>query len=97
MCLGEIINLDSFFFFLFEFLGYLTSKAIRVGDEIYRNNIIISYDFESPCIGFKYGIVFEYLLLFALTHCRLNRLSHTIYWKSQISILGMSSYEIRYS
>ena len=29
-----------------------------------------------------------------LTHCRLNSLSHTIYWKSPISILGMSSYEI---
>ena len=25
-----------------------------------------------------------------LTHCRLNRLPYTIYWKSQISILGMS-------
>ena len=24
-----------------------------------------------------------------LTHCRLNRLSHTIYWKSPISILGI--------
>ena len=29
-----------------------------------------------------------------LTHCRLNRLSHTKYWKSPISILGMSSYAI---
>ena len=29
-----------------------------------------------------------------LTHCILNRLSHTIYWKSPISILGMSDYEI---
>ena len=29
-----------------------------------------------------------------LTHCRLNRLSYTIYWKSPISILGTSSYEI---
>ena len=29
-----------------------------------------------------------------LTHCRLNRLSHTIYWKSQISILGTSGYDI---
>ena len=29
-----------------------------------------------------------------LTHCRLNRLPHTIYWKSLISILGMSGYEI---
>ena len=25
-----------------------------------------------------------------LTHCRLNELNHTIYWKSPISILGMS-------
>ena len=29
-----------------------------------------------------------------LTHCILNRLSHTIYWKSPISILGTASYEI---
>ena len=29
-----------------------------------------------------------------LTHCRRNRLSHTIYWKSPISILGTSGYEI---
>ena len=29
-----------------------------------------------------------------LTHCILNRLSHTIYWKSPIAILGTSSYEI---
>ena len=30
----------------------------------------------------------------SLTHCRLNRLSHTIYWKTPISILGTSGYEI---
>ena len=29
-----------------------------------------------------------------LNHCILNRLSHTIYWKSPISILGTSGYEI---
>ena len=29
-----------------------------------------------------------------LTHCRLNRLTHTIYWKSPSSILGTSGYEI---
>ena len=29
-----------------------------------------------------------------LTHCILNRLYHTIYWKSPISILGTSGYEI---
>ena len=29
-----------------------------------------------------------------LTHCLLNRLSHTMYWKSPISILGLSGYEI---
>ena len=29
-----------------------------------------------------------------LTYCILNRLSHTIYWKSPISILGTSGYEI---
>ena len=29
-----------------------------------------------------------------VTHCILNRLSHTIYWKCPISILGTSGYEI---
>ena len=29
-----------------------------------------------------------------LTHCRLNRLSHTIYWKSPISILGRWGHQI---
>ena len=29
-----------------------------------------------------------------LTHCRLNRIYRTIYWKSLISILGTSGYEI---
>ena len=36
----------------------------------------------------------NFLLIFELTHCILNRLSHAIYWKSPISILGTSSYEI---
>ena len=35
-----------------------------------------------------------YVYPFTLTRCRLNRLSHTIYWKSPISILGMYGYEI---
>ena len=30
----------------------------------------------------------------SLTHIRLNKLPHTIYWKSRISILGMSGYVI---
>ena len=30
----------------------------------------------------------------AITHFRLNRLSHTIDWKSPMSILGTSGYEI---
>ena len=32
-----------------------------------------------------------------LTHCRLSWLSHTIYWKSPISNLGTSGYEIHIS
>ena len=31
---------------------------------------------------------------FTLTHCILNKLSHIMYWKGPISILGMSGYEI---
>ena len=34
------------------------------------------------------------ILFRALTHCILNRLSHTIYWKSPISIIGTPGYEI---
>ena len=30
----------------------------------------------------------------SLTHCILNRLSHTLYWKSPVSILGTPSYDI---
>ena len=30
-----------------------------------------------------------------LSHCRLNRLSHTVYWKSPISVLCASGYEIK--
>ena len=30
----------------------------------------------------------------SLTHCRLNELSHIIYWKIKISSLGVSGYEI---
>ena len=34
------------------------------------------------------------IILILLTHCILNRLSHTMYWKNPISILGTSRYEI---
>ena len=30
----------------------------------------------------------------ALTHCILNRLFHTVYWKRPILVLGTSGYEI---
>ena len=33
-------------------------------------------------------------ILIFLTHCRLYELTHTMYWMSPISILGMSDYEI---
>ena len=32
-----------------------------------------------------------------LTHCRWNRLSHTIYWKTPISILGSPAMRFTYS
>ena len=38
--------------------------------------------------------IFIWNYVYILTHCRWNRLSHTLYWKSQISILGTSGYEI---
>ena len=34
------------------------------------------------------------LSLHCLTHCILNRLSNTLYWKSPISVLSMSGYKI---
>ena len=33
----------------------------------------------------------------SLTHCRLNELTHTIYWKSPISNLGSQAMSFRYS
>ena len=37
-------------------------------------------------------MLFAANLFGTLTHFILNRLSHTIYWKSPISVLGMSGY-----
>ena len=36
----------------------------------------------------------KYVYSIFLTHCIRNRLSHTIYWKSPISVLGKPGYEI---
>ena len=36
----------------------------------------------------------SFWIFLVLTHCILNRLSYTIYWKSPISIIGISGYEI---
>ena len=38
--------------------------------------------------------VHRYCYIYYLTHCVRNRLSHTIYWKSPISILGTPGFEI---
>ena len=38
--------------------------------------------------------VFSENTVHVLIHFILNKLSHTIYWKSPISVLGMSGYEI---
>ena len=52
-------------------------------------------DYSSGCGGGDGGGVMKHLFLcYVLTHCRLNRLPHTIYWKSPISFLGISGYEI---
>ena len=40
------------------------------------------------------ALVLTSILATTLSHCILNRLSHTIYWKSPISSLGTSGYEI---
>ena len=49
-----------------------------------------TYMSEHRCAASQEPLLFAY----ALTHCILNRLSHTIYWKSSISILGTPGYEI---
>ena len=55
-----------------------------------------------PNHHFRYHLIWSYmarhhiLVLFGLTHCnhcRLNKHTHTLQWKSQISVLGMSGYE----
>ena len=61
---------------------------------VYKFKII--YQHKSLLLAFCFGpvlvlIVMTYLLL---THCILNRLSHTVYWKSPISNLGTPGYEI---
>ena len=38
--------------------------------------------------------MFAAVVIGVLTHCRLNRFPNTINWKSLISVLGMSGYEI---
>ena len=48
----------------------------------------------SLCIMEEQGVHMDIGLL---THCILNRLSHTIYWKSAISILGTSGMRFTYS
>ena len=51
---------------------------------------MVRYKFEDKC-GKKLKCLNG---LGILTHSILNRLSHTIYWKSPISIFGTSGYEI---
>ena len=45
------------------------------------------------CLNFTVSINFQSVQI-KLTHCRLNELPHTIYWKILISILGMSGHVI---
>ena len=72
---------------------------------IHKKNICCGYSLEVPQLMSTHNICFggetrksfpdsPADLELCLTHCRLNRLSHTIYWNSPISILGMSGYEI---
>ena len=53
---------------------------------------------QSCAQALNYVLEHRFLLgmvhIIKLTHCILNRLSHTIYWKSPIPILGTYSYEI---
>ena len=51
---------------------------------------------EPLCDSNEYLYLLQHLNITAdrLTHCILNRLSNTIYWKSPISVLGTCGYEI---
>ena len=54
---------------------------------------LISWKMNKKEYRMSLAVVVTSTWIHYLTHCRLNRLSHTIYWKSPISILGTSSYE----
>ena len=54
------------------------------------SRIILHTDSRWAVVSYWQMYVYKYWL----TNCILNRLSHTIYWKCPISILGTSGYEI---
>ena len=60
---------------------------LDMGSSNHRGLIIVP---GQQANGDNLGMSFQ----FSLTHCILNRFSHTIYWKSPISILGTSGHEI---
>ena len=71
------------------------------------NKTVLTYDCPDDLIGLlhhaslglilliDWGVIltFRPLILLLLTYCSPDSLSHIIYWKSLISILGMSGYE----
>ena len=57
-------------------------KKLQRGNAIYKKQ--------------QFYIILQVKLIenYFLTHCILNRLSHTIYWKSPVSIISTSGYKI---
>ena len=55
------------------------------------------FDIESAFSDQGLHLLYMYGTLLNLTSFRLNRLPHTIYWKGQVSNLGMSGYVISLS
>ena len=51
------------------------------------------YDVLSTIFSTNFAKIIKFASV-NLSHCRLNELPHSIYWKGLISILGMSGYMI---
>ena len=64
--------------------------------QLIRLSVLTAVNFRSYSSGMDriFGIGNAAFTIFTLTHCRLNELPHTIYWKILILILGMSDYVI---
>ena len=54
----------------------------------------VTLNIKATCMAKGWAANFYVSSRWILTHCRLNELTHTVYWKILISVLGMSGYVI---